>query len=190
MKSMVDDLIQKDISFAANKSLQSIFGIDGSYDLVFDQSTTLSNSTHGTAATTGGYWDNDQIVDLTVEIKLNLNTLAGSSREYIALVIIDEATHAFLYSQGFVKNSTIFHHEHMWVNYTDLISDYLTTNYNTPAADAYAMATEGLRETFGSRLCEGIYQAVTNRKNDPSKDRAELAAKYRKGNKVTSCSTP
>jgi hypothetical protein len=78
----------------------------------------------------------------------------------------------------------------MWVNYTDLISDYLTTNYNTPAADAYTMATEGLRETFGSRLCEGIYQAVTNRKNDPSKDRAELAAKYRKGNKGTSCSTP
>lgn len=189
MKSMVDDLIQEDISFAANKSLQSIFGIDGSYDLIFDQSTTLPNLTHGTAATIGGYWDNDQIVDLTVEIKLNLNSLAGSSREFIAMVIIHEATHAYLYAQGFVQNQTQMHHEQMWLNYTDFIANYLTNTYGTSSADAYALATTGLQKTFGSRISETIYNKITGYKGDLSEDRAVGAEKYRKGEKGTSCTS-
>ncbi|WP_293914297.1 MULTISPECIES: acyl carrier protein [unclassified Sphingobacterium] len=182
LKSMVNEIINKNISTFTNDRLFDIFKQNGLVNLKFTQSTNLPELTGGIASTTIRSGD----PRLDVEVKLNVNTLPNASQEYIATVVIHESIHAYLYTKG-VANNLIQNHDVMWANYTEIIAGYLNQNYGTNIDEARVLATEGLQETFQSIQLNKIYANQKNKTDLPSVQREELIQKYRKGQKGKKC---
>lgn len=190
---MVNNILSKNIEFEAGVSLQSIFGINTSFNLTFTESTNLPNSTGGIAI--GEQMSIDGNVEkLNVEIQLNVKTLPNASQEYIAMVIIHEAVHAHLYAKGIIGDPWPFgdhanaQHEIMWVNYVSFISNYLVENFGTSLKDANSLAMEGLHRTMGSKLNDKIYLAINSKAKEPiSDERARINTKYKLGQSGTKC---
>lgn len=193
LKEMVNNILSKNLELKTDITLQSIFGINTSFNLTFRESTSLPNNTGGVAIGKSNSF-NGTMEKLNVEIQLNVNTLQNASQEYISMVIIHESIHAYLYSKGIIGDPWPFgehlnaQHEIMWVNYVDFISNYLVENFGTPLKDANSLAMEGLHRTLGSKLNDEIYLAINKKAKEPiSDERARINSKYRLGQLGTKC---
>lgn len=193
LKKMVNDILSKNLEFEAGVTLQSVFGINTKFNLFFTESTSLPNSTGGVAI--GQRVSiNGNVEKLDVEIQLNVSTLQNASQEYIAMVIIHEAVHAHLYKKGIIGDPWPFgdhanaHHEIMWVNYVNFISNYLVENFGRSLKDANSLAMEGLHRTMGSKLNDKIYLAINSKAKEPiSDERARINTKYKLGQLGSKC---
>jgi len=106
LSGMVDAIVNSDITFKANETLQSIFGWSGHFNIKFMESTKLADDVMGNAQATRILYDADgKITDMDVTVLLNVKNLPGASREYIAMVIAHESVHAYLNYQGYSYNT-------------------------------------------------------------------------------------
>lgn len=123
---------------------------------------------------------------MDVDIELNVNTLPKASQEYIALTTLHESIHAYLYTKDYF-NQAISQHDVMWSSYIDVIAGYLNRNYGTDMDVARILATDGLYNTFGSKITEEVYTKLINKKPFPSDQRSALIEKYKLGQKGKKC---
>jgi hypothetical protein len=189
LKGMVDKIVDKDVVFKANETLKSIFGINGKFNITFNESTTLENSVNGNAKPSQILRDNQgNITAMDIDINLNLNNLPNSSQEYIAVVVVHETIHAYLDYKGFAYNTN--QHDMMLKDYTDVIANYLVSNFNTPVQDAYSVAFEGLYEAFQNSVNNQTWSSIQSKLGNklPSlNDRSRILADYQLGYKGAKC---
>jgi len=187
LKKIVEGVINSDIRSATRESLLNVFKEGQNFNLEYYESNQLPDLTGGTATVRGGsYNDKGQLAKLNIEIKLNVNTLPDASEEYVALVVVHESIHAYLYSKGFFSKN-IDQHDLMWSNYIDVMAGYLNQKYGTDMNEARTLATEGLQHTFQSKIDDTIYRALGEKLLTPAEQRATIAEKYRTGQKGTTC---
>lgn len=187
LKKIVNEVVANDVKLKTGNLLFNVFKQTEDFNLSFYQSSFMPPLLGGTAqATSGLVSNNGNVKKLDVSITLNGVSLPNSSQEYVAVVIIHEAVHAYLFSKGFFNNS-IDQHEVMWVNYVDQIAAYLNQYYNTDSNVARVLATEGLQNTFGSKITDAVYKSLNSGNNDPSIQRANLIEEYRTGSKGKKC---
>lgn len=186
---ILDSILNSNITFKANETLQSIFGWSGKFNIKYMESTTMPNNIHGTAQPTKILYDSDgKITDMDVDVFLNMNTLQNASREYAAMVIIHESIHAYLDYQGYSYNTN--QHDLMLSQYLEVIALYLIDHFNTPEQDAYSLAMEGLYEAFQNSINNQTWEAVEEKyKNKiPSlNDRSRIMADHETGLKGSKC---
>jgi len=190
MRGMVDEIIDKDIVFKANETLNSIFNINGKFNIIFNESTSLANDVNGNAHPTKTYYDNQyNVTGMDIEIKLNVNNLPGSSQEYIAMVVVHESIHAYLDYKGFSYNTN--QHDIMLKDYVDFIANYLKNNFNTPEPDAYSLAFGGLYGAYQNSINNQTWDSIKTKLGSklPSlNDRSRILADYETGHKGKKCS--
>lgn len=187
LKKIVNEVVANDVKLKTGNLLFNVFKQNEDFNLSFYQSSFMPPLLGGTAqATSGLVSNNGNVKKLDVSITLNGVSLPNSSQEYVAVVIIHEAVHAYLFSKGFFNNS-IDQHEIIWVNYVDQIAAYLNQYYNTDINVARVLATEGLQNTFGSKITDAIYTNLKGESNIPSEQRFYLIDQYRTGSKGKKC---
>ncbi|WP_293915806.1 MULTISPECIES: hypothetical protein [unclassified Sphingobacterium] len=182
LKKVVDEIISNDIASLTNECLLEVFKQNDKVNLRFYETTGLPDLTSGVAKTT--YRSGSPYLDVNIE--LNVNTLPNASQEYIATTTLHESIHAYLYTKGYF-NQAIGQHDVMWSNYIDVMAGYLNQNYGTDINEAQILATDGLYNTFGSKITEEVYTKLINKKPFPSDQRSALIEKYRLGQKGKKC---
>lgn len=191
LKNIVDAIIMSNIQSMAKESLMDAFKLNQDFNLDFYESTQLSNLTGGTATLTRYDKRPDgTFANMDVRIDLNLNTLPNASQEYVALVTVHEAIHAYLYTKGFFNQygqQTVAQHDMMWSSYINVMAGYLNTYYGMNINEAKVLATEGLQNTFQSKIEDAVYLNLKNSTNYPSAQRAAIAQAYRTGTKGVKC---
>lgn len=189
LRAMVAGIIDRDINFKANESMKSIFGVNGKFNLIYHDTTGLANDVNGNATPSKIYFDaNGNLLSMDVDIQLNVNNLPGSSQEYIAMVAVHEAIHAYLDYKGYAFSNN--QHDVMLANYVDLMAKYLTDNYNMPSADAYSVAMGGLYEAFQNSVNNQTWNNIASKLGNklPSlNDRSRILADYETGHKGKKC---
>jgi hypothetical protein len=182
LRKMVEQVIDNDITFTAQNSLSSIFKESPRMNLFFEESKSLidQNMANTIGRNTAGGMD--------VTITLNQNVLPGATQEYIAAVIVHEAVHAYLNSKGFNYNTD--QHQMMLRDYLFVIAGYLTTTFQTPTQDAYALAFEGMENVFVNELNNATRDKIIKElgTNLPSyNDRTRIRTDYEMGYKGIAC---
>lgn len=189
LRAMVAGIIDRDITFKANETMKSIFGVNGKFNLIFNDTTGLANNVNGNATPSKLYFDtNGNLLSMDVNVQLNVNNLPGSSQEFIAMVVVHEAIHAYLDYKGysFANNQ----HDVMLANYVELMAKYLTDNYNIPVQDAYSVAMGGLYEAFQNSVNNQTWNNIAAKLGNklPSlNERSRLLADYETGHKGKKC---
>jgi len=189
LRAMVGGIIDRDITFKANESMKSIFGVNGKFNLIFNDTTGLASDVNGNATPSKIYFDsNGNLLSMDVDIQLNVNNLPGSSQEYIAMVAVHEAIHAYLNYKGYAFSHN--QHDVMLANYVDLMANYLKDNYNMPTADAYSVAMGGLYGAFQNSVNNQTWaniEAKLGSKLPSLNERSRLLADYETGHKGKKC---
>nr|WP_315085928.1 hypothetical protein [uncultured Chryseobacterium sp.] len=189
LRALVAGIIDRDINFKANESMKSIFGVGGKFNLIFHDTTGLANDVNGNATPSKLYFDNNgNLLSMDVDIQLNVNNLPGSSQEYIAMVAVHEAIHAYLSYKGYAFANN--QHDLMLANYVELMAKYLTDNYNMPAADAYSVAMGGLFDAFQNSVNNQTWDNIAAKLGNklPSlNERSRILADYETGHKGKKC---
>ncbi|WP_313419283.1 hypothetical protein [Sphingobacterium multivorum] len=189
LKGMVDKIVDKDIVFKANESLKSIFGANAKFNVIFYESTELKSDVNGNAKPNRIVYDSQgNLSEMDVDIKLNLNNLPGSSQEYIAMIVVHEAVHAYLDYKGYSYNTN--QHDIMLRDYVDVIANYLVNNFNTPVNDAYSVAFGGLYQAFQNSVNNQTWSSIESKLGNklPSlNDRSRILADYETGHKGAKC---
>lgn len=186
IRAAVKTLVESNVRNASGQVLLELFKQSADFNLIFNESYELDPLVGGQAWTKNPTIVNGQVTKMDVVIDLNANTLPKASREYTAVVVLHEAIHAYLYTKKFF-NTTLAQHDAMWASYIDVMATYLNTNYGMDINEAKVLATEGLQNTFQSKIEDRIYNNLKNGLNYPSNQRATLIQAYRNGTKGQSC---
>ncbi|MFE7085559.1 SprT-like domain-containing protein [Sphingobacterium spiritivorum] len=182
LKKIVDEVISNDIASLTNECLLDVFKQNDKINLRFYETTRLPDLTAGIASTTF----TSGTSNLDVKIELNANTLPNASQEYVALAVVHESIHAYLYTKGFFT-TMIDQHDMMWSSYIDVIAGYLNQQYGTDMNVARTLATDGLQNTFGSKILESTYEGLNLKTGEPAEKRGIIATQYRNGQKGKKC---
>lgn len=186
LKAAVDNLIASNVRSATREILIDVFNQGDDFNLDFYETSTLPSDIHGQASVKLDNYANGVPGKMNVKIDLNVNTLPKASREYVALTVIHETIHAYLYSKGFLTK-TVAQHDMMWASYIDVMANYLNSNYGMNLNEAKVLATDGLHNTFQSKIDDKIYNDLNNNGSIPSDQRAKIATGYRTGTKGQTC---
>ncbi|QEM13998.1 hypothetical protein [Mucilaginibacter rubeus] len=145
LRSMVDQTIVSGVSTQINSLIKGVFGESTTINLAFEDVNTLPSYADGATL------PNDGIVNgaLDASIQLNVNLLPNYSQEYIARVIMHEALHAYMDSQGIVADEQ---HESMIINYVSKMASSLRVMFpNLTEVDAKNLSLGGLQLTDSFR---------------------------------------
>ncbi|MGY5255437.1 hypothetical protein [Sphingobacterium spiritivorum] len=182
LKKIVDEVISNDIASLTNECLLDVFKQNDKINLRFYETSRLPDLTAGIASTTF----TSGTSNLDVKIELNANTLPNASQEYVALAVVHESIHAYLYTKGFFT-TMIDQHDMMWSSYIDVIAGYLNQQYGTDMNVARTLATDGLQNTFGSKILDSTYEGLKMKTGTPIDVRAVIAEDYRTGKRGSKC---
>jgi len=186
LKAAVDNLIASNVRSATHEILIDVFNQGDDFNLDFYETNMLPPDIHGQASVKLDNYANGVPGKMNVKIDLNVNTLPKSSQEYVALTVIHETIHAYLYSKGFLT-TTVGQHEMMWASYIDVMANYLNSNYGMNLNEAKILATDGLQNTFQSKIDDKIYNDLNNSTGIPSDRRGTIATAHRSGTKGHTC---
>ncbi len=191
LKNTVDAIIMSNVQSATQEALLSAFKLNQDFNLSFYEATNLPHLRGGTATLTRYSTRPDgTFSNMDVRIDLNVNELPSASREYVAMVALHETIHAYLYTKGFFDQygkQSVEQHDMMWSSYINVIAGYLNNTYGMDINEAKVLATDGLQNTFQSKIEDSIYKTLNNTTGIPSDRRAILATAYRSGTKGTTC---
>jgi hypothetical protein len=140
LKTMVDSIMSANIKGKIDSMIQSVFGGNSKLNLTFTDQIPMSSPTR--AAEEKGLFDdpNNPTLLTGASIRLNVDTLSVSSKEYIAATIMHEALHAYMDSKGIAFDS----------QHAEMAAKYL----NAMAADLKAMF-RGMNDTIAYSLAWG-----------------------------------
>lgn len=189
LKNMVDKIIKKDIEFAIEETLLSIFGESNKFNIFYSETTDLEDYNFGRAIPSNLQINNQgQYITMDINVKLNVKTLPNSSQEFITTVIIHESIHAYLNYKGFIFNPN--QHDIMLSNYITLMANYLTTNFQISDKDAYALSFSGLHDAYKNSLNNQSWQNIKDKlgsKLTTESERLNLLDQYQSGYKGQKC---
>nr|MBC7611786.1 hypothetical protein [Pseudopedobacter sp.] len=150
LKKMVQYSIDNDIKLNINESINSIFNTNTDVNLYYEETSSLPNSTDGTTTLVNDNRFPGGNYLLTIDIKLNVNTLPNASKEYISATILHEALHAYFRYNGSLSS---LDHEAMANLYLSWFVNSLTNLYpNLSYSDAKMLGWGGLGETQAYNL--------------------------------------
>jgi len=157
LKSMVDAAITRDINYDLTHSMDNIFNTNTKFNLNFIDGPFYNNDGSINYTTQGFTHKNGSVSNLngrtivtsmTLDIKLNSNTLPKASQEFTSAIILHEALHAYFQVTGQIDD-----HNVMVTNYIPWFESTLHTMYPliTPG-DIEALAYSGLTDSqaFGT----------------------------------------
>ena len=143
LKSVVQTVVNNNIEFDVNRTLNSIFGTNDDVNLYFHDEE-LQSGIDGEARKRYDYSTNG-VRQLGIDINLNQKTLPNASKEYIVATILHESLHAYFRVQN--QTASLDHDEmaNKYINwFKDIMDDYFP---NISSTDNNALAWEGLGET-------------------------------------------
>ncbi len=180
LKSMVSEVLSKNIQYDINNTLNSIFGDNSNVNLnILDANLPAENGIDLDAKTTHGLRSGSiQQGNLSLNVTITLNdlVLTNASKEYITASIIHEAIHAFL------DYTTTLLNQHL-----DMVSNYMTSMQSTlksiyPTLDDNTV----LALTWGG--LEGDAGSLWTDKSNLEQDLINLTnINYKNGNLGTKC---
>jgi hypothetical protein len=162
LHGMVDDAISKDITFDIKQSMNSIFGTNADFNIIYEDGPLGQSSEDGLTdplAIDGPKRPDNSFISITslsLQITLNSTTLTGASKEYIAATIIHESLHAYFFAQNIS-----FQHDVMYQQYIPWFMSTLQTLYpGMSDFDAKSLALGGL--DYGTGMLESTDAALVN----------------------------
>lgn len=177
LHAMVEDIIDRDVVFTIEETMDSIFNNNDEINLTFidydfNDTTTMASASPLYIEGTPGEWESFRF-----RVNLDKERLPNASREYIGSTIMHEVLHAY-YSYKFNGEYTGLDHETMAVHYIDWFMEGLSSMFPTLTEDErFALAWGGLEETDSFDQLTG-----------PQKDKVNLHnGKHSKGESGNTC---
>jgi predicted SprT family Zn-dependent metalloprotease len=180
-KQVLDDLINDDLTGQIANIIQNLFGSTTQVNLDFEESTT----TQGNAPTASS----PPVVANGIfndKITLNSSQIAGSSKEYLASIMIHEVLHAYLSYNGVAQNQ-LLQHQNIALNYVSGIRDLLQQEYDISSEDANCLIIEGLSDLQSNPLYSNFYNNLLSSLNLTTGLIQTTSLLYKEGINGTSC---